>query len=455
MRNSAETSYRGKLHAPRVTAGLCMLFFALSFFSINALCAETPESLVLHDLIQEALKNNPDLLASEARVTASAHRIPQASALPDPMFMFGYQNEGFRRITIGEEPNAQGMFSLSQMFYFPGKRALKGEMAAKETEGLRDTTEMLRLKVAATVKQLYHDLFLAYKSRDIISALTRYYSRVEDAATARYASGMGSQQEVVMAQTEKYMLLEKDEMQKAKIQTIEGMINAVTGRPVDRPLGRPLEMASTPFDKTLDELLAKTEEASPEIRARRAMVEAARAKVKMAKKEYYPDVTLAAGYYPKTQGLLDMWSLTATVNLPVFFTSRQDPALLEAQAGLLAAERELAAGKLMLASSIRENLVMAQSAERLTHLYRDGLIPKARQDFQLAIAGYSAGKTEAVTVISRLKALLDTELLYWNQYAEREKAIARLEATGVLGGSGQTNLPPAGAKADEQERVQE
>jgi outer membrane protein, heavy metal efflux system len=39
-----------------------------------------------------------------------------------------------------------------------------------------------------------------------------------------------------------------------------------------------------------------------------------------------------------------------------------------------------------------------------------------------------AGKTEALTVTTRLKALLDVELLYWAQYAEREKAIARLEA---------------------------
>jgi hypothetical protein len=35
---------------------------------------------------------------------------------------------------------------------------------------------------------------------------------------------------------------------------------------------------------------------------------------------------------------------------------------------------------------------------------------------------------EAITVISRLKALLDFEQLYWAQFVEREKAIARLDA---------------------------
>ena len=99
---------------------MCHLVFGYPLY------AEAAESLRLDDLIQQALKNSPDLLVSESKVTASAYRIPQARALPDPMFMFGYQNEGFERITLGEEQGAQGMFSVSQMFPFPGKRGLKG-----------------------------------------------------------------------------------------------------------------------------------------------------------------------------------------------------------------------------------------------------------------------------------------------------------------------------------------
>jgi hypothetical protein len=71
---------------------------------------------------------------------------------------------------------------------------------------------------------------------------------------------------------------------------------------------------------------------------------------------------------------------------------------------------------------------MVQTGTKLLSLYREGIAPKIRQDFQLALSGYATGKIEAITAISRLKALLDTELLYWVQYVEREKAIARLEA---------------------------
>jgi hypothetical protein len=56
------------------------------------------------------------------------------------------------------------------------------------------------------------------------------------------------------------------------------------------------------------------------------------------------------------------------------------------------------------------------------------LIPKNSQDFELALSGYATGRTEAIVVINRLKTLLDYETLYWSQFTEREKAVARLQA---------------------------
>jgi outer membrane protein TolC len=308
-------------------------------------------------------------------------------------------------------------------------------MAARDAEGLAALYSAAKLRFAARVKELYYDLFLANKTIDILQERADLFSRVEDAATARYASGMGSQQEVVMAQTEKYMLLEREEMQKQKIEAAQGMLNTTMGRDVNHQVGRPAETSQTPLSLTLDESLSLAKERSPEVKAKEKMIQGAQAKVKMAKKEYYPDVTLSAGYFPKTNGLLDMYSLTATINLPIFYKTKQQQAVLEANASLSEARQELQATEYMLASAVRDSYSMAKTAGRLMALYRDGLIPKAQQDVQLGLSGYVAGKTEALTVTTRLKALLDIELLYWAQYTEREKAIARLEALTTTTGA--------------------
>jgi hypothetical protein len=82
----------------------------------------------------------------------------------------------------------------------------------------------------------------------------------------------------------------------------------------------------------------------------------------------------------------------------------------------------------MVASGIRENLAMASSAKRTMDLYRNALIPRGNQDFEAALSIYSTGRGDALTVMTRLKSLLDYELQYWGQFVEREKAIARIEA---------------------------
>ena len=100
------------------------------------------------------------------------------------------------------------------------------------------------------------------------------------------------------------------------------------------------------------------------------------------------------------------------------------------------ARHELVASRVMVSSSLKDDYSMLTATEKLMGLYKDGLIPKTYQDFELALSGYVSGKVEAITVINRLKSLLDFETLYWGQFVEREKAIARIESLTGMGDSG-------------------
>jgi cobalt-zinc-cadmium efflux system outer membrane protein len=412
-----------------------LIFFMIAFLVGTSASAQ---ELKLSDLVDEALKNNPDIRASQSRIEASRHRIPQSKSLPDPMFMFGYQNEGFDRYTYGEMQGAQWMFSASQMFPFPGKRSLKGEMAARDAESLEAMHDLLKLRTAARVKELYFDLFLAYRNIDLLQDRRALFVRIEDLTLARYAAGKAMQQEVLMAQTEKYMLLEKEEMFKQKIRSLEAMLHAAIGREKGPPLGRPVDPVYQPFLLDADEALRMALSHSPEIKARNKMIEAADAKVQMARKEYFPDFTVNANYFNRRGDFKDMWSATTTMNIPLYYKTKQEPAVLEAKASLNQAKQELEAVKLMVSAAIQDNHSMIRSSDRLMDLYKTGLIPKNTQDVELALSGYATGRTEAIVVISRLKTLLDYETLYWVQFTEREKAIARLQAIteGLAAGPG-------------------
>jgi cobalt-zinc-cadmium efflux system outer membrane protein len=412
--------------------GFCVLILtAAQAFAVE-------ETLKLPELIREALKNNPEIHAAEARANASTHKIPQATSLADPMLMMGYENEGtdslytFGRETKGMPADSRWMFSLSQMFPYPGKLALKGEMAMYDAESLKAMADATRLATEVRVKELYFDLLLAHTNIDLLTDQAALFSRMEDAALARYAAGMAPQLEALMAQTEKYMLLEREEMEKQKIQSLKAMLNAALGRDALSPLGRPEKPQDTVNNYRLDELIRISHSRYPMIKSREKMASAAEAKIQMAKKEYYPDFTIGAGYFARSSQFPDMWNLTATINLPIFYKTKQREGVLEAEASLLEARRNVEATKLMTSSALRDNYAMFKSAENLMALYRDGLIPKAYQGFELALSGYVTGKIEAITAITRLKALIEYEFLYWRQFTDRQKAAARLDGLAAI-----------------------
>ncbi|MHB8843364.1 MAG: TolC family protein [Nitrospirota bacterium] len=416
---------------------------------LRALAAVAAEAtLELQPLISEALQNNHDVWVAGEKWKASSSRVKLAGSLPDPMVMIGYQNEGWNEYTFGKMEGAQWMYSVSQMFPFWGKRALKEEMASRDADTAEAMHRAARLGTVARVKELYFDLFQTYQELDLVRERTSLFGQIEEAALARYATGMGQQQEVLMAQTEKYMLLEREAMLNQKRRSLEAMLIAAVGRDQSAPLGRPVEPAAAPVPASEDELVRHAIESSPEVASREKMLKASEAGVHMAQKEYYPDVTLAGTVAKRSGEFQDMWSLTATFNIPLYYKSRQGAALASARAMSSAAIHDLAGIKAMIASSVRENYSMVRSADQLMNLYRTGLIPKTRQDYELSLSGYRTGKVEEITVVSRLKALLDLETSYWTQFAAREKAIARLEA---LTGTGDQAVPQ-GDKNEQQEK---
>ncbi|MBF0343910.1 MAG: TolC family protein [Nitrospirae bacterium] len=389
----------------------------------------------MDSLIREALQNNHDVLMAESKVYTSTFRTPQASTLPDPMVMFGYQNEGWDRYSYGQMSGAQWMFSVSQMFPFPGKLELKEQMTIKDTEVLQSVVRSVRLKTVAKVKELYYDLFLTYKNIGLIQDKITLFSRIEDAALSRYSSGMGLQVDVLMAQTEKYMLIEKQEMERQKIHAIEGMLNSTLGRQeINTPIARPRNINYSTYPWSMDEVIKTAIETSPDIMSKTKETEAAKVKVAMAQREYYPDINVNASVAKRGGEFKDMWSLTATVNVPIFYKTKQRMAVSEANSALSEVQHDIDALKAMIASTIRENYSMLKTAEKLIQLYKNALIPRTYQDFELALNGYVTGKIEAMTVVTRLKALLDYDILYWRQFVEREKAIARLEAIAPSAG---------------------
>lgn len=437
-------------HAPRPrdygTALLLTLIWLLTFHVPGLQAAQDTE---LDAYLAEAAANNPDIKAATAKMQSAKHRIPQAKSLPDPSVSVGYQNEGLRWYTYGNSDDAQWMAGLSQTIPYPGKLMAKGDVAAREADTLGIQADIVRFKTESRVKELYYDLFLAYKRLDILKRKENLLAGMEQAALARYSAGVGSTQDVLMAQSEKYLLLDQGVALRQQVATQEAMLADTLGRRAPGVIPRPAEPPAALYPRSLDELLAKFAPGAPESRSREKMVEAAEAKVRVAKGEFVPDLTVNAGYARKgfktereikpvveggdsftgrTQKWVDMWTLGVSVTVPLYFWSKQMEGLKESRQGLEAARQELEAARNTITSIVRDNYAVIKAAESSMNLYTKSLGPRSRQDYDLAMARYAAGGGDALTVLSRLKNLFDYEADYWTRAVDKQKAAAKLEA---------------------------
>jgi outer membrane protein TolC len=130
--------------------------------------------------------------------------------------------------------------------------------------------------------------------------------------------------------------------------------------------------------------------------------------------EYLPDFTAGVQYDDyavpsfapsSTGGRFQQrdWVGVIGFNLPIFFWMRQDEDVVRAKANLAAARSDQALIKIQTAAAVATLFRSGQFAYETAILYRDSLIPLARQNFRVALTAYQSGKIDFVTLSSVLQ----------------------------------------------------
>lgn len=387
------------------------------------------ERLVLAELIQEALENSPEILAARQSWEAARARPSQASSLPDPEISFGLTNIG-TNYSVGRQDMSTLGGSFTQRIPFPGKLALRARVAQREAEREEAMYQSVRLSVLSRLKVAYHDLYFAYQSIDLIGQSKAWLEELEKAAEARYAVGRGIQQDVLRAQVEVSRFLQQLELWEARKEALKAKVNALLNRPPDAPLGRPAELERSRLTGTLAELSERALENSPRLNADERSIAQREASLALARKEYLPDLSLNGGFFYRGE-LREMWQAYVGLSIPLYFRTKQEYGVREAQASLRGAYRGQEATRQALLSQLKELYVEATTAQRVAELFRSGIIPQATLSLESAQAGYQVGKVDFLTVLDNLVRLLSDELSYHEEVIKFEKAIAQIdEVTG-------------------------
>ncbi len=404
-----------------------------------ALPVELSDPQPVDAFIRRALMENRTVQAAYHNVESLKARIPQVTALDDPVV----SNVVFPIPSVAPQYSLMGYnpynVTLAQQFPWFGTLALRGQAAERDVQVALAELAAAQLDTVAAVKRAYYNLYAGTKTDDILAENRKILEDFATIARERLKTG-GTQQDVIRAEV---LISELDRERASNGQAI-AMARAALGRQLHvrpdlelKPLPE-LPRASVPAE--IDRLHALAAEARPELQGRLAAIARDEKAIELARKRFYPNLTLGLTYMdmdktnavtPRTASGSPNVGLFVGFNLPVYHNKYQ-AGVCEAQERAIADSKLFEAQRDETFSEIQDLTVQAKAQERILNLLRDSILPRTVESLDLARSDYAKGNVDYATVLSALREVLQIQLQVIQVEAELAKALAALErAVGI------------------------
>lgn len=410
---------------------VCMLVFVSGYFVSTLHAAEPGDAVDLPALVAEALANNPEVKATDARWQMFRNRIAQTRSFDDPMLMLKIQNGIVTDpFNFHKDSMTQKVIGISQQIPFWGKRDLKGEVATKEAESYRWQVEERKLELRRMVAETYYQIYLTDKSLGIVDNNLKILDDFITLSETKYSVGQGVQQDVFKAQVELSKLLDMHISLEQQRKSLQVKLNTLLYRPAEAPVGIIADFDIKPIVHSAEELRTIAYENRPLLKSLTALIGKGKAEHKLAEKEFYPDFNVSFEYMQRDRfegsNGDDMYSLGVTFNLPVQKERRQ-AMVAESSSEISMANEELNSAKNNINQSVSDILAQLERRKKLIELYRTGIIPQSEQSLESAAIGYRVNKVDFLTLLDSRMTLFNYERELYESQAEYMMKLAQLE----------------------------
>jgi outer membrane protein TolC len=377
-------------------------------------------ALGLSALLERAEAENPDLRAAQLRWEAAQEKSGYAGALEAPRLtasLMDIRTLGGPSITV------------SQMIPGGSKRALMTEAAQREAAMAEAELAKQRLQVASELRQAYYEHAYLKRAQAIYQQTLEQVRNLRKIADAKYAVGSGLQQDPIRAQRELSMLLDKGLTLDAGIASSRAWANTLANRSAMAAIQVPKDLPALPPIPAAADLMAKAEANSPALRAAQEKVKAEEATLRVSQQDRgTPDFEVGVEAGRSMPGDMAYIGGMVGINLPWLSQGRYEGAIRSAEAGLAAAQATYQAEKNRLQGEIYRVIAELERQERQVQLYKQGLLPQARQALQSALAAYQVSKVDFDTVLESQTAIYQVQTDEARAKADFHQTLAKLEA---------------------------
>jgi outer membrane protein TolC len=402
------------------------------------------------DIIQTALKNNPDLLALESDLSASEAIEDQQTAqrLPKINLKGGYTHfEDSQRLSPATFNGEQGIFSkdffntdlvMTMPLYTGGNLLNKSKSAklAKESKKFR----LLRAKhqTAYNIKSIFYLILVQQQKISSLEfskkAIEEQLERINQLIKSQKAPAVDRMRaEVRLADIRQKILKEKNSIQVMKCTLIN--IMGTKCEPASIKLYNVLLEPEEFLVPELDEILSSALQQRPDFLEAVSAIEAEKARLESLKGKFYPFVSLKASYGKRYSAGTrtgngddneDYGSIGLSFDLPVFQGGQLKSELRHQEAVIESHKKRLQSLKNKIRLDIETALSELSSSEKRLVTIKMSLI-QAQESLRIEKEKYKAGKGTIVDVLDSQSALLEAETVYYSVLGEIKTAKAKFD----------------------------
>ena len=389
---------------PRLSRYVCAWLLAALLAANVCLVVQAQERrITLAEALEMFSENNLELREARFRAGEVSALARQATAYPNPSALFTHEP-----VWRGEDSYSETYLSVSQRFEWPGLRRARVEAAEELASAVYADLQADSLRLLFELAEAYTEAVATAQRFSVLESVTEIFRRADRAIELMLAEGEASGYQMRRLRVERaryenqLALAELDaaDARRRLAQLIQPQGDASQIYPAD-------SLREIPTDLAFETALERARIQRAELESARADVEAAQARLDVARRERLPEPTFTAGYKRQSDGFRGILFGTS---LPIPLFDRNTGTIQARKEGLEAAHARLSLVEARVVQDVRRAYeTYASLSDRVDFISR-GLLGEADELVHAARVGYAEGELSLVELLDAAEAFRDARV---------------------------------------------
>ncbi len=387
-------------------------------------------SLSLTQAQRLAASDAPQLNAQSAALRAMQQSAISADQQADPKLILGVDNlpvDTSDRFNLTRDFMTMRKIGFMQEFTRSEKLKLRGERAESEVRKEAAVLSLAEVNLNRDVALAWIDRYFAERQLALLKELARESELQVSAATATLAGGRGQASDPLAARMAVALVadrtIDSERVIARAVANLGRWIGAAARQPLDAPPA--FDTLTTHHADLIGNI-----DSHPHLAMYAPMLAMAKSEVELATAAKHPDWSLEVAYAQRGPAFSNMLSIGVRIDLPIFQSKRQDPAIAAKVALGAQIRAQLEDARRAHLAEIESMVADYDAATARLARYRADLLPLAKSRTEVALAAYRGGrvdmKSDLASVLEARRSEIDTRMAYLAAQSEQARAWANL-----------------------------